>query len=143
MFRASGRLLPGVQKRARFRTSAGGDLIQLELDSPATKVTADVELTDEFRNEFWGDDLHAASEFFRCGSVGWLPSHAGTPEARQIDAIGWSVVPATALRVELLRRAASRFGGVGLRAGAAECAVRVECAGDRPSNSRRRTATLT
>ena len=95
-----GRLVPGVQKRARFRSSTGGDLIHLELDSPATKVTADVELTDEFHSELWGDDLHAASEFFRCGSVGWSPSHEGTLEALQIDTDGWKVVPATALNVE-------------------------------------------
>jgi len=97
---AGGRLVPGVQKRARFRSSVGGDLIHLELDSPATKVSADVELTDEFRSELWRDDLHAASEFFRCGSVGWSPSHEGTLEALQIDTVGWKVVPAIALSVE-------------------------------------------
>jgi hypothetical protein len=97
---AGGRLVPGVQKRARFRSSTGGDLIHLELASPATQVTADVELTDDFHSELWGDDLHAASEFSRCASIGWSPSREGTLEALEIDAPGWNVVPATALRVE-------------------------------------------
>ena len=95
-----GRLVPGLQKRARFRSSTGGDLIHLELDSPATTVTADVELTDEFRSELWGDDLHAASEFFRTGTVGWSPSHAGPLEALQITTDRWKLMPATALSVE-------------------------------------------
>lgn len=47
-------------------SSVRGDLIHLKLDSPATKVTADVELTDEFRSELWGelwgDDLRCDSD---------------------------------------------------------------------------------
>ena len=95
-----GRFVPGVQKRARFRSSTGGDLIHLELDSPVTKATADVELTDEFHSKLWGDDLHAASEFFRTGSVGWSPTHAGPLEALQITTDRWKLVPATALSVK-------------------------------------------
>ena len=96
---AGGRLVPGVQKRAKFHCSTGGDLIHLQLDSPATQVSADVALSDRFESRLWHDDLAAASDFFRDGSVGWSPSHDGGLEALQIDTDSWKVVPADAIQV--------------------------------------------
>jgi hypothetical protein len=88
-----------VQKRAKFHSSTGGDLIHLQLDSPATQVSADVALSDRFESRLWHDDLAAASDFFRDGSVGWSPSHDGGLEALQIDTDSWKVVPADAIQV--------------------------------------------
>ena len=70
-------------------------------------------MTDTFHSRLWGDDLDAASDFFRDGCVGWSPAADGTLEALRIDTVGWKVVPADVVHVE-----SSYFDG--LPAGSAE-----------------------
>lgn len=97
---AGGRLVPGVQKPARIDSDTGGYVIRLDLDSAATTVSAEVAISDELHSELWGSDLHAASEFFRTGFVGWSPGHSGDVEALRIDTDAWKVVPADVVHVE-------------------------------------------
>lgn len=90
---------PGVHEHARITSSVGGDLMTLELGAERFSASAQIAIADEFRSELFGDDLRAASDFFRAGSIGWSPDRAGNLEAIQIETDAWTVAPTTPLHV--------------------------------------------
>lgn len=91
---------PGVHNRARIASSIGGEVVRLELSADGYAADAEVAIADEFHSVLFRDDLQAASNFFRAGSIGWSPDRHDRLEAVQIDSGQWTVSPATVLHLE-------------------------------------------
>ena len=95
-----GRVFPGIQLPAAFDGDASDDLIRVSIDGDDVHVRAEVAVRSELRSSLFGDDLHAASEFFRDGGVGWSPARDGGLEGLSIESDQWRVDPGEVLTIE-------------------------------------------
>lgn len=95
-----GRIFPGVQLPATFDGDATDDRIHISIDADDVHVRAEVAVRPELHSSLFGNDLHAASEFFRVGGTGWSPGHDGELEGLTIDSDEWRVDPGEVLSIE-------------------------------------------
>jgi hypothetical protein len=94
-----GRFFPGVHRHARFDVQETHSSCRIEMSSPATRVSADVEDTEGWSSQLF-PTLADASDFFRSGSIGWSPSRNGLAlEGLQLNTSGWRANAATARHV--------------------------------------------
>jgi hypothetical protein len=97
---AGGRVFPGRHRHARFDSVETPDRIRVSLESPATRVHADVRTTDDWSSSLF-PTLADASAFFRNGSVGWSPALDGRGlEGIRLATDSWAVRAAEPTSVE-------------------------------------------
>lgn len=89
-----GRLFPGVHARADITSRESADRIEVTMrHRRTTLVHADVRVADVLAGSVFGSVEHA-SEFFRCGSLGWSPGRSrGSYDGLRLDTDAWRVEP--------------------------------------------------
>jgi Uncharacterized conserved protein (COG2071) len=93
---AGDRLFPGRQTRASFqvRESEAEFGISVVSRDDATRMSVEASVADGLTGSMLFDDLSKASEFFRCGSVGFSPSRDGTYlDGVELRTGAWRVEP--------------------------------------------------
>ena len=93
---AGGRLFPGLQARARFQVRESADEFGISVVSrdDVTRMSVKATVADRLTGSVLFADLGEASEFFRCGSVGFSPSRDGTRlDGVELRTGAWRVEP--------------------------------------------------
>jgi len=91
-----GRLFPGEHHCARFRIDERGDHLGVAFESHDGEVRVDVlaELAESLDRSQLFDDLEAASQFFRTGSLGFSPRHSSAHlDGLELETPAWGVEP--------------------------------------------------
>jgi hypothetical protein len=91
-----GRLFPGEHNRARFQVVERDPHLQVAFASRDGEVQVDVraDVADSLYGSELFADLGAASEFFRKGSLGYSPRHAGPElDGLELETREWRVEP--------------------------------------------------
>ncbi len=88
-----GRLFPGVHHHARFETDEQGEHYRVALDSDDgdTRLVVDGNVSADWPSGSVFPSLHAASEFFEAGSLGY----SVTAQRGRFDGWNWSCVAST------------------------------------------------
>ena len=90
---AGGRLFPGVQRHASFKLEETATRFRVEMDARDTYALADVELSQDWSSQLF-PTVHAASDFYRNGTIGWSPRRDGRSAERiELSSSTWAVQP--------------------------------------------------
>ncbi|HEY0541086.1 MAG TPA: DUF2071 domain-containing protein [Actinoallomurus sp.] len=93
---AGGRLFPGRQTRASFQVRESADEFGISVVSQddATRMSVEASVAERLTGSMLFADVDKASEFFRCGSVGFSPSRDGTHlDGVELRTGAWRVEP--------------------------------------------------
>jgi hypothetical protein len=98
-----GRLFPGIHHHARYQVREQGDHYSVVLDSDDddTHVAVEGHLTTDLPDGSVFDSIQAASDFFKCGSLGYSATRtAGTYDGLELRTINWCVESLAVDRIE-------------------------------------------
>ncbi|MFP6669603.1 MAG: DUF2071 domain-containing protein [Pirellulales bacterium] len=98
-----GRLFPGVHHHARFAVREHGDdySVIMDSDDDGTRVAVEGHLTSDLPEGSVFGSIQDASDFFRCGSLGYSDTGAsGTYDGLELRTVNWNVESLAVDRVE-------------------------------------------
>jgi hypothetical protein len=98
-----GRLFPGVHHHARFQVHEHDDQYSIVLDSDDDDMHVAVEghLTSGLPAESVFGSIREASDFFKCGSLGYSATHTvGEYDGLELRTLNWEVQPLSVERIE-------------------------------------------
>jgi len=98
-----GRLFPGVHHHARFIVQEDDNHFSVVMDSDDddTHVTVNGNLTSDFPNGSVFRSIQDASDFFKCGSLGYSATHtSGSYDGLELRTFNWEVQALDVERVE-------------------------------------------
>ena len=93
---SSGRVFPGVFKKADFKLQIEDDRYRVDVQNDREKsiVTIDATISDQFPSHSIFENLRDISKFFQGGNIGWSKNTNGNSfDAIELRTAGWGMQP--------------------------------------------------